>query len=425
MKKWLIWVIILLAIIILPTFTIEDSFTTLLMLKIFGLRIYLILVALIIVILYLIFGRGWIKKVGGRVTEIFRMKKITRNILIGIGILIAVIIIAKYARLFGLYPLSGNFYTCGVYNLQPDKTLKFQFLNYFQRETPATPGWYCAQVSEYRGDWGACGFLQCGAVPMPRWSQGDVDEATCKAAGLTWIYPWYDCKGQERGLCFYFPINSGHPGQEIDLNKYAFTITGNTKFTDAYIENDEICMYLAPENVGSVPDTNIYDDRSTIDVTLSIDLTKLRCIPSWTCGEWSSCINGQQSRLCNDGCGNTRTEQKVCEICSPSWTCGSWGDCIENKQTRSCADGCGNTRTEEQSCGIPPECVSGQKQNYTCPDGTQVDWKYCDRGVWREIISPKNQCPEKPPVINALVYLLIGAGIIVIILLIWLIWRKK
>jgi len=37
------------------------------------------------------------------------------------------------------------------------------------------------------------------------------------------------------------------------------------------------------------------------------------CIPSWTCGEWSPCIDNKQTRTCNDGCNNTKTEEHDCE----------------------------------------------------------------------------------------------------------------
>jgi len=75
---------------------------------------------------------------------------------------------------------------------------------------------------------------------------------------------------------------------------------------------------------------------------------------------------------CNDSVGNRNdsvvvyfsvsvTESTVtppgggCSIFS--WTCGNWSDCINENQTRTCRSNCGTTRTEKQSCSItiPPE----------------------------------------------------------------------
>lgn len=49
-------------------------------------------------------------------------------------------------------------------------------------------------------------------------------------------------------------------------------------------------------------------------------------------------------------------------------------------------------------CGITPvppveKCTPGEKKEYTCPDGTKVDWCTCNNGEkWVCIGSPENQC---------------------------------
>jgi len=48
--------------------------------------------------------------------------------------------------------------------------------------------------------------------------------------------------------------------------------------------------------------------------------------------------------------------------CSPSWVYGDWGDCIGNKQYRTGNDGCGNSKTEERICETPDKCAWYQKK---------------------------------------------------------------
>ena len=90
------------------------------------------------------------------------------------------------------------------------------------------------------------------------------------------------------------------------------------------------------------------------------------CTPSWSCGAWSSCVGGSQSRSCSDGCGNTKTETQSC-ICTESWSCTAWSpsECPPSEiQTRICTDSnnCGTTvnkPAESKSCAYiaPPEEV--------------------------------------------------------------------
>lgn len=40
------------------------------------------------------------------------------------------------------------------------------------------------------------------------------------------------------------------------------------------------------------------------------------------------------------------------------------------------------------------ECLDGDVEKYTCPDGTQVDWCTCVGNEWSCILSPENVCPE-------------------------------
>ena len=86
------------------------------------------------------------------------------------------------------------------------------------------------------------------------------------------------------------------------------------------------------------------------------------CTEDWQCGSWSSCFNGQQTRICSDSnlCGtNVSKPTEVQSCCSPN--CGDssdWSSCFNGQQTRTCSDSnlCGTSvskPTEVQSCCSP------------------------------------------------------------------------
>src|SRR3989344_2552868 len=81
------------------------------------------------------------------------------------------------------------------------------------------------------------------------------------------------------------------------------------------------------------------------------------CVSDWDCGEWSSCIDNEESRTCTDknNCQADKEETKVCSVCQESWTCLSWSTCQNGIQTRTCLDqsNCGTTLSKpagQQSC---------------------------------------------------------------------------
>lgn len=75
------------------------------------------------------------------------------------------------------------------------------------------------------------------------------------------------------------------------------------------------------------------------------------CTESWSCGAWSTCAGGQQTRTCTDGnnCGtmvNRPPLTQSCTVgCTENWQCGAWSLCINGTQTRTCTDAnsCGTT----------------------------------------------------------------------------------
>lgn len=122
------------------------------------------------------------------------------------------------------------------------------------------------------------------------------------------------------------------------------------------------------------------------------------CTVQWQCGDWGSCINGQQGRSCYDlnYCGvltNAPTQLQSCistttttpttpttytpptrtytpvttttptttttTPCTSEWKCDDWGPCINGHQSKSCslANGCytlTNIPIQSQSCTATP-----------------------------------------------------------------------
>ncbi len=157
------------------------------------------------------------------------------------------------------------------------------------------------------------------------------------------------------------------------------------------------------------------------------------CIPSWSCGPWTpeTCpISGIQTRECDDGCGNSKTEERSCEYeptcddgvkngdesdvdcggscdpcaigkdcllnedcesfncvngscaeaeCIEEWYCSDWSDCYDGERTRECSDinECGTNyskpETSEACCEddtAPGECSLNQPRY--CEDGKLI-----------------------------------------------------
>jgi PGF-pre-PGF domain-containing protein len=89
----------------------------------------------------------------------------------------------------------------------------------------------------------------------------------------------------------------------------------------------------------------------------------LGCQESWTCGDWSSCVNNLQTRTCTDenACGTTNDKpatSQSCQSCQESWLCSEWSNCTNSIQTRTCTDNnnCDTTLSkpqENQTCEMP------------------------------------------------------------------------
>lgn len=115
-------------------------------------------------------------------------------------------------------------------------------------------------------------------------------------------------------------------------------------------------------------------------------------IEQWSCGEWSACTNGRQSRACTDanacyfGRNQPFTEQD-CTSCTESWTCGEWSACTGGEQTRTCTDAnsCGTRLTmpaTAQGC-TAAACV----ESWSCSE-----WSVCAYSQQARLCGDVNAC---------------------------------
>lgn len=69
------------------------------------------------------------------------------------------------------------------------------------------------------------------------------------------------------------------------------------------------------------------------------------CTSNWTCGDWTLCSAGQQTKTCQDVnvCdpeNSTQISYQTCAVqCTPNWQCNNWTSCFRNNtQSRTCID---------------------------------------------------------------------------------------
>jgi|GEM_PF-3027593 len=157
----------------------------------------------------------------------------------------------------------------------------------------------------------------------------------------------------------------------------------------------------------------------------SLSVADQACTENWLCGEWSSCSNNQQSRVCSDqnACGttfqqppltqscsantntNTNTNTNVnanansntnAPVCTEHWNCTAWSVCANDQQSRTCTDtnACGTTVNKPlltQSCSTtPPPPVSTCLTDWQCGA-----WSACDaQNRQQRHCVEANQCPN-------------------------------
>ena len=70
------------------------------------------------------------------------------------------------------------------------------------------------------------------------------------------------------------------------------------------------------------------------------------CVENWDCGNWSSCINGTQTRTCTDSamCGTTLTKPETERACSPNFVPLSGNQSTVNSSTLNLRSSSSNLR---------------------------------------------------------------------------------
>ena len=145
-----------------------------------------------------------------------------------------------------------------------------------------------------------------------------------------------------------------------------------------------------------------------------------RCVPALDCGVWTPCnTNLQQSRSCTDAnhcSGKAIVEIRACTPCTESWTCGAWSSCINGQQTRTCTDAyaCGTVASkpaEQRTCVVPKTTagtgpVSGKQAGLSAKAAGEVQ-KPLGSGIWKQY---KSYFIAVPSAALLIIVLLIGAG---------------
>ena len=111
----------------------------------------------------------------------------------------------------------------------------------------------------------------------------------------------------------------------------------------------------------------------------------LNCTEDWNCSNWGVCINGSQSRTCNDlnNCGteiNKPDETQSCVVCDEDWQC-SWTECLEDdiySYAYDCVDlnDCGTefNKPDKIKCEVVPQKEHEEKNaKWNCSD-----WGECE-----------------------------------------------
>jgi len=113
------------------------------------------------------------------------------------------------------------------------------------------------------------------------------------------------------------------------------------------------------------------DEASNQSAISNVATKTTTCTEAWSCGSWSTCTSGTQSRTCSDlnNCGTTVNRPATSQSCSSEppppacqedWSCGDWTACSNSQQTRTCTDrnDCGSQDDRpgtSRSCTEPPD----------------------------------------------------------------------
>ena len=103
---------------------------------------------------------------------------------------------------------------------------------------------------------------------------------------------------------FHLAFSSSATSSCNNRNSRAELNLNSIQFTDlCTLEQGQLCN---PSSKSIVSFSNGCEKQNLLNQGYSVDLP-LCCVPSWSCTEWSTCNNGQQTRTCTD----TACDQKV------------------------------------------------------------------------------------------------------------------
>ena len=252
--------------------------------------------------------------------------------------------------------------------------------------------------------------------------------------------------------CYTFAVNLilGNSGVDVKnlhiaLEKEGYTIPSEEKSQSYFGVYTKAAVIKFQEKYASdiLAVFKLKYGTGRVGVTTVAKLNKLygckTCTPNWSCGDWSQCVNGKQTRTCTDlnNCGNISskpveiqscninivcpTDVKLCpdgsyikrglpnceflpcpsDTCTPNWSCGDWSQCVNGQQTRTCYDtnncgtttnkpgttqACSTTCNPNWSCGDWSQCVNG-RQTRTCTDLNNCVYGQTKIEDWQDCIS--------------------------------------
>jgi hypothetical protein len=145
---------------------------------------------------------------------------------------------------------------------------------------------------------------------------------------------------------------SGNESDVFDLDDYfydadgdslSFNFTGNDSLVFD-IDDGEVGIYIKGDFKGT-EDIVIYaDDGINFTKSNTFEVSVSGCIANWSCGVWSDCVDGIQTRVCSDmnNCEGNRVENQTC-IIGP--VCGD-GTCGDGEDCNTCPIDCGVCQEE-------------------------------------------------------------------------------
>ena len=109
----------------------------------------------------------------------------------------------------------------------------------------------------------------------------------------------------------------------------------------------------------------------SVTITTNEENPNVFCAEDWTCGSWSTCVNGTQARTCTDknSCGTTTNKPTLSQSCAVN--------CSSNCSGKSCGadDGCGG-KCQTGTC--PTSGMTCSNGRCVCSSWTNASWSCTD-----------------------------------------------